>query len=215
MDILFLITGFICACITPFLHYEILGFKGIVYFLILIAFSFFVLAYAILSIYKFKIAKIDYLNSKKIISWNIEQNQMKNSRLPYVFSLMFGVALGVFLAIKQVPFSSNLLLSLALAFSCLGWWLMGIKRLKNKEKETDNFLLSHVGLIYDNKVSVFNGYSKGITNVNCDNNNLNIELLNGKKQQIITVEIPKDKQAEVYAFLVDLKEYFSQDANEE
>ena len=79
----------------------------------------------------------------------------------------------------------------------------------------DNFLLSHVGLIYDNKVSVFNGYSKGITNVNCDNNNLNIELINGKKQQTLIVEIPKDKQSEIDAFLVDLKEYFSQDANKE
>ena len=92
---------------------------------------------------------------------------------------------------------------------------MGIKRLKNKQKETDNFLLSHVGLIFNRKVSVFNGYSKGITAVNCENSKLNIELLNGKKQQIITVEVPKDKQAEVDAFLVDLKEYFSQDGNEE
>lgn len=213
MDILFLITGFICASITPFLHYEILGFKGTLYFLILIAFSFFVLAYAILSNYKFKIARIDYLNSKKIISWNIEQNDKKKSKIPYLFSLAFGVILGLFLAIKQVPFATNLLLSLAFSFSCLGWWLMGIKRLHNKEKETDNFLLSHMGLIYNNKVSVFNGYSKGIIGVNCENKKLNIELLNGKKQQIITVEIPMDKQSEVDAFLVDLKEYFSQNGN--
>lgn len=215
MDILFLITGFICACITPFLHYEILGFKGIVYFLILIAFSFFVLAYAILSIYKFKIAKIDYLNSKKIVSWNIEQKQIRISKITYLLSLLFGIGLGVFLAIKQVPFLSNLLLSLALAFSCLGWWLMGIKRLNSKKNETDNFLLSHIGLIYNNKISVFNGYSKGIIGVNSENNKLNIELLNGKQQQTVTVEIPNDKQAEVDVFLVDLKEYFNQDGNEE
>lgn len=215
MDILFLITGFICACITPFLHYEILGFKGTVYFLILIAFSFFVLAYAILSFYKFKIAKIDFLNSQKIVSWNIEQTEKKKSTLPYIFSLIFGIVLGAFLAIKQVPFVSNLLLSLALAFTCLGWWLMGGKRLYKKENETDNFLLSHIGLIIHNKVYVFNGYSKGITNVTSSNNNLNIELLNGKKQQSIIVEIPEDKKAEIDIFLADLKEYFSQNAIEE
>ncbi len=213
MDILFLITGFICACITPFLHYEILGFKGLVYYLILVAFSFFVLAYAILSVYKFKIARIDYLQSKKIISWNIKSEAKKQSYIPFVLSLIFGVCLGLFLAIQQVPFVSNLLLSLAFAFSCLGWWLMGIKRVNAKENTVDNFLLSHDGLIYNNTIYIFNGYSKGITAVNKENNKLNIEVINGKKQQTITLEIPEDKESEVDAFLVDLKEYFNQDGN--
>ena len=166
MDILFLITGFICACITPFLHYDILGFKGTAYFLILVVFAIFVLAYAILSIYKFKIARIDYLESKKIVSWNTTTDLKKQTKLPYILSLVFGVCLSVFLGIKQVPFLSNLLLSLALAFTCLGWWIMGIKRLTNKENSIDNFVLSHEGLIYNNSVNIFNGYSKGIVAVN-------------------------------------------------
>ncbi len=215
MDILFLVTGFICACVTPFLHYDVLAFKGTLYFLILIVFAFFVLAYAILSFYKFKIAKIDYLNAKKIVSWNIEQPEQKSSKIPYVFSLIFGIALGVFLAIKQVPFTSNLLLCLALAFTCLGWWLMGIKRFINKKNELDNFVLSHVGLIYKNKTSIFNGYSKGIVDVKIYENQLQLNILNGKKQETIKLDIPNDKKAEVDAFLVDLKEYFSQDGNEE
>ena len=213
MDILFLLTGFICACIVPFLHYDFLLFKGTAYFLILIVFTFFVLAYTILSIFKFKIARVDYLLSKKIVSWQMETKTKKPSIIPYVFSLFFGICLGVFLAIKSVTLLSNILLSLALAFTCLGWYLMGVKRYNNKINETDSFLISHMGLIYNNEVYVFNGYSKGITSVKKEDKKLHLDLINGKKQSNIIVEIPDEKLAEVDAFLIDLKEYFNSDGD--
>ncbi len=215
MDILFLLTGIICACIVPFLHYNFLLFKGTAYFLILIVFAFFVLAYAILSIFKFKIARVDYLLSKKIVSWQMESETKKASRVPYILSLFFGILLGAFLAIKSVDLLSNILLSLALAFTCLGWYLMGVKRYNNKIKETDSFLISHMGLIYNNKVYVFNGYSKGITGVKKENKELHLDLINGKKQSNIIIEIPDEKSAEVDAFLIDLKEYFNSDGDKE
>ena len=209
MDILFLITGFICAAIVPFLNIEFLGFKGTVFYFIMVLFAFFVLAYAILSVFKFHIARIDFLLDKTIISWNIPAENKKQVRFPYYISLTAGLILGTILAVNSVPVITNILLSLACAFVCLGWLIMGIKRLNSKKLSNDNFVLSHMGMIYKDKVTVFNGYSKGIINVKKDDGKLVFSILKNKKEKRFSLDIPDNKTAEVDAFLTDLKDYFN------
>lgn len=215
MDILFLITGFICASIVPFLNIDVLGFKGTVFYFIIVLFAFFVIAYVILSAFKFYITRIDYLANKTIVSWNVPAEEKKQIKFPYFISLTAGLLFGIMLAVNSVALLTNILLSLACAFTSLGWLLMGIKRLNLKKESIDNFVLSHMGLIYNGKATVFNGYSKGFLNVKKENDNLVICILENKKEKQLSLNIPENKSADVDAFLLDLKDYFNGASNEE
>lgn len=214
MDILFLITGFIFAIIIPIINIELLRFKGFLYAFLIIVFAIVVLAYVILSIYKFKISKIEYVKSKTIVSWNIPSNENKRSRNHFIFSLIFGVLFGIFIYFKSFDLILSILSSLAFSFTTLGWWLMGIRRLNTKLNETDSFVLSHIGLIFNGKTDVFNGYSKGIICAEKINDTLILNLLKNKKEQQLKIEIPQDKIGDIDAFLKDMNEYFSGEENE-
>ena len=208
MSLLYLLTGFIFALIVPILNFSALQIKGLIYFVVIILFLVIVVAYVFLSAYKYKIAKIDFLNSNKIVSWKIKIEE-KSSKTEYIISLIAGICLGVVLAVNGVFIVYNILLSLALAFITLGWWSVGKKRLQSKRNETDNFILSHMGLIYGDSVDVFDGYSKGILSVIREDNVLKISILKRKKQEETVVNIPDDKIADVDTFLKDLEEHFN------
>ena len=214
MDILFLLTGCIFSFIVPIVNLNVLGFKGFVYCFIMILFSILVLAYTILSIYKYKISKIDYLKSKTIVSWDNGKPDTKNSRLPFIISLVSGLLLGIFVYFNSIGLLNSILLSLACAFIVLGWWLMGRKRLENKINSTDTFLLSHTGIIYNGKVEIFNGFSKGITSAKKEDNYLILTILKNKKQTELKFIIPSDKTDAVTSFLKDMNEYFSGESDE-
>ena len=213
MDILFLLTGFICALIVPLININFLGFKGFLYCFIMIIFAFVVLAYVILSVFKLKISKIDYLKSKSIVSWDVDYEK-KSSNLPYILSLIFGILFGIFVYFKNIGLIASILLSLACAFTILGWWLMGINRINAKFLEINSFLLSHMGIIYKGKIDVFNGYSKGITEAKRVDNTLILSILKNRKIEEIKLDIPSEKSEEVDAFINDLKNYFDGEANE-
>ena len=91
---------------------------------------------------------------------------------------------------------------------------MGIKRIENKLNETDSFLLSHMGIIYKNKVEIFNGYSKGVTSAKRENNTFVLTLLRKKEEKEIKIDIPEDKIEEVDTFLKELNNYFNGEDNE-
>ncbi len=119
-----------------------------------------------LSIAKFFIAKLDFLHSNTIISWNLkEKTEKKASSLPYGISAASGLLVGIFLCVQRVDVTSTIFITLAVAFELLGWWLIAQRRVQDKLNEVPDFLLSHMGLILNKKMSVFNGYSKGITQV--------------------------------------------------
>ncbi len=208
MSVLYLITGFIFAITVPILEFSQIGTKGFLYFLILIVFLIFMLSYVILSVYKFKIAKFEFLNSKKIVSWNIEDEPLK-SKKHYYLSLLTGVVFGALISVKSSNLVYSIMFSLALTFVVLGWCTMGIKRLNDKISSIDNFLISHMGIICKNKAQVFDGYSKGILSIKKENNDLKIVIKKGRKLENITVCIPDDKINEVEAFLNDLKEHLT------
>ncbi len=214
MDIMFLLTGFIFAVIVPIINVDFLGAKGLIYCFIMVVFSILVLAYPILSFYKFKISKIDYLKSKMIISWDNGIVESKRSNLPYLTSLLLGLSIGVFVYFKGIGLLNSILFSLAGAFTILGWWLMGIKRYEKKIQSEDSFLLSHMGIIYNGKIEIFNGYSKGITTAKQENDTLVVTLLKNKKETELKFNIPEEKKDEVTSFLKDLTDYFSGEANE-
>lgn len=213
MDVLFLLTSFICAIIVPCIHYPILQFKGLAYSFILILFVYVVFAYVILSVYKLKIAKINYLDSKRIVSW--DTNDEKNeSKKPYVFSLIVGLLFGIFVYFKGIGLFSAILFSLACAFAVLGWWLMGIKRLQSRLNDCGCFLLSHIGIIYNGNIEVFNGYSKGITSAKKENDYLILSILKNKAENELKIKIPENKIADIDIFLNDLKEFFNGEHDE-
>lgn len=214
MDILYLLTGFVFAFIIPLINIEFLGLKGFVYSLLIIVFAFIVLAYVILSVFKLQISKIDYLKSKTIVSWNVTEQKKKETKKTYILSLLIGLIFGVFVYFKSYNLVISILASLACAFVVLGWWIMGIKRLDSKLNETDYFLLSHVGMIYNNKIDVFNGYSKGIINAERSEKLLILTLIKNKKQSEFKIEIPEEKINEVDDFLKDLSDYFNGDNDE-
>ncbi len=214
MDILYLLTGFVFALVIPIINIEFLGLKGFIYSLLIIIFAFVVLAYVILSVFKLQISKIDYLKSKTIVSWNVTEQKKKETKRTYILSLLIGLIFGVFVYFKSYNLVISILASLACAFVNLGWWIMGIKRLDSKLNETDHFLLSHVGMIYNNKIDVFNGYSKGIINAERAEKLLILTLIKNKKQSEFRIEIPEEKINEVDDFLKDLSDYFNGDNDE-
>lgn len=213
MDILFVITSFICAIIVPIINYQLLGLKGFVFSFILIVFALVVLAYAILSVYKLKISKISYLDSQKIVSWG-KYTEPERSKKPFVISLIIGLAFGILIYFNGSGLFSAILLSLSCAFAVLGWWLMGIKRYQHRLGEVGVFLLSHMGVICNGKTEVFNGYSKGITGAKREENLLVLTILKKKKENDFRIEIPEEKIEEVDNFLNDLKKHFSGENDE-
>ena len=162
---------------------------------------------------KLKISKIDYLKSKTIVSWMVDFTKT-TSKVPYTLSLFLGIVFGVFVYFKNVGLIESILLSLACAFTVLGWWIMGEKRLELKQNENDSFILSHMGIIYKGKVDVFNGYSKGITEAKRIDNILILSVLKNRKCEEIKIDIPEEKSEEVDNFIKDLKDYFDGENNE-
>ena len=213
MYLLFLLTGIILACITPLINLEFLGTKGVAYCLIMIIFGVVVLGFMILSIFKFKISKIEFILKRTIVAWEIENENQKQSVACYVVSLVCGIVLGAYLIFASAGLLNSILLALALAFTVLGLWLLGKKRFSDIKSAAPNFVLSHIGLIYKNRVQIFNGYSKGIISAKEENNELILDLINGKKQEILRLPIPEEKKQDVTDFLTDLEEFFSGEEN--
>lgn len=215
MDILFLITGFLCAALTPIINFDFLGSKGILYSLIMIIFAVVVLAYVILSIYKFYISRIEYIESNIILSWDISVESKKSSKLPFAISLLAGIVLGIVLTLKGAGAVNSILLALACAFTVLGWWIMGQRRLDNKKSSLPTFVLSHIGIIYGNRIIVFNGYSKAVTAVKRDGALLKLNIINGKENYELDIDIPNEQISAVDDFLEDLEKHFNGENDEQ
>ena len=209
MEILFLFTGLLCAMLVSVTNLSLFGVKGVFFFLIMAVFISAVIAYMTLSIAKFFIAKLDFLRSSTIVSWNLPQkDDKKPSFLPYCISAAAGIVIGIFLRIQRVEVTITLLITLAVAFELLGWWLVAQKRVQTKLQEVPDFLLSHMGLIFNGKMSVFNGYSKGITQVEAKDEFLSLTIKKRKQQYTLRLEIPPDKTGDVQAFITDMNDYF-------
>lgn len=216
MEILFLLTGLLCALLVPLSQLTLFGTKGVVFFFIMALFLSAVMAYMTLSIAKFLIAKLDFLRSNTIVSWNLEQKaEKKTSPLPYAVSAAAGILVGVFLRIQRVDVTSTLLITLAVAFELLGWWLIAQKRVQNKLEEVPDFLLSHMGLILNGKMSVFNGYSKGIINVDVQKETLVLTVKKHRQESAISLKIPADQTEAVQNFIADMNDYFKGENNAE
>ena len=216
MEILFLLTGLLCALLVPLSQLTLFGLKGVFFFFIMALFLSAVLAYMKLSIAKFLIAKLDFLRSNTIVSWNLEQKaEKKTSPLPYAVSAAAGILVGVFLRIQRVNVTSAILITLAAAFELLGWWLIAQKRVQNKLEEVPDFLLSHMGLILNGKMSVFNGYSKGITNVDVQKDTLVLTVKKHRQESAISLKIPADQTEAVQNFIADMNDYFKGENNAE
>lgn len=209
MEILFLLTGLLCALLVPVSHFTLFGIKGVFFFLIMALFLSAVMAYMTLSIAKFYIAKLDFLRSNTIISWNLEQKtEEKASLLPYPVSAAAGILVGVFLRLQSVDVTSTILITLAVAFELLGWWLIAQKRVQSKLEEVPDFLLSHMGLILNKRMSVFNGYSKGITQVSVKDSSLSLTVKKHRQEDTLSIDIPADKMEAVQGFITDMNDYF-------
>lgn len=216
MEILFLLTGLLCALLVPLSQLTLFGLKGVFFFFIMALFLSAVMAYMTLSIAKFLIAKLDFLRSNTIVSWNLEQKaEKKTSPLPYAVSAAAGILVGVFLRIQRVNVTSAILITLAAAFELLGWWLIAQKRVQNKLEEVPDFLLSHMGLILNGKMSVFNGYSKGITNVDVQKDTLVLTVKKHRQESAISLKIPADQTEAVRSFIADMNDYFKGENNAE
>ncbi len=202
MYVLFILSGAICAILAAILGSTTP--KEVIYFVILIAFFTFLLAYLILSVAKFYISRIEFLNNTKIVAWG--DYSPKKRKFPYLVAIIAGLFLGSMLILQRVGYVYSLLLSLALAFEALGWQLCSIKRFDQANKYS--FILAHLGMLYNNKISIFNGTTSGITNCAKEENSLNITVLNKKKQTNLLIEIPDNKLSEVDEFLTDMKEFF-------
>jgi len=209
MDILYLISSLICA-MTWCIGKNEYGFKLYAYIVIIELFFMLVLAYLILSIAKFKIEKIKYLKERTIVGWDIEYESSKKEHklLPYVISCICGLILGTALLFADFAYYKVVLLALALAFNILGWWIMAIKRVKSAKQSVPDFLLSHIGMIYGDRVSVFNGYSHGITRASVKDGKLLLTVLKKNIETEYAIAIPEDKKKNVDDFIIDLKEYF-------
>ncbi len=195
--------------LIPLTRLSLFGAKGTLFFVIMILFGMLVLAYAILSIAKFKMAKYDFLLAKQIVSWETgERQDEKQTKLPYVISCACGAVSGCFLVVKETGMLCALLGALAVAFAVLGWWLMAIKRVNAKKAQMPGFVLSHQGLIINGRAEVFNGYSNGITHAANVGGVLKLTVLRKKEENVLSFDIPDDKVSQVDDFLKDLKEFY-------
>ncbi len=215
MYFLFILTGILLGAIIPAFNFDFLGWKGAAYYWIMLAFAIVVLGFMILSVYKSKISKYDYLAATTIVSWDTPRNKKVFPRYAYYISLLSGIVLGIVLIFNAVNFINSILLSLSCAFIVLGIWQLGFLRLNQKIESIDSFLLSHMGIIYNGKIEVFNGYSKGILSAKEENNTLYLNVLRGKQEETLEFKIPDDKLQAVRDFLEDLNKFFAGNENVE
>lgn len=204
MHVLFILSGAVCAAIAAILGSATP--KELIYFLILILFFTFLLAFLVLSVAKFYISRIEFLNNTKIIAWG--KYVPKNRKFPFVLSIVLGVIFGTLLIFQHVPYIYSLLLALALAFEALGLQICAIKRFDAANKNA--FVLAHMGIFFNNNLKIFNGTTSGITSCERLDNKLNLTILNKKKENQITVCIPSEKLDEVDVFLKDIKDFFNE-----
>lgn len=202
MHILFILSGALCAVVAAILGSTTP--KETIYFFLLILFFTFLLAFLFLSVAKFYISRIEFLNNTKIVAWG--KYVPKKRKFPFVLSIILGFGFGAMLIIQRVDYIYSLLLALAFAFQALGWQICAIKRFDAANKNA--FVLSHMGIFFNNKLTIFNGTTSGITNCEKSDNNLNLTILAKKKETKLSLEIPSYKTEEVDTFLKDMKEFF-------
>ena len=213
MDILFLLTGFLCACAVPLCDLAAFDGKALAFYYIMAVFFTFVLAYVILAFYKYRMARLSFLKSQTLLAWETDEpTQKKKSRLPYVLCCAFGLVLGIAMLFTDANRWSIVLFSLALAFVSLGWVLMGQKRLAAKQKEIPGFLLSHMGLIQNGKARLFDGYTRGIKSMTRKDNELILVILNRKKEETLRMIIPDGQADTVDAVIADVKAFMGENA---
>ncbi|MBP5662470.1 MAG: hypothetical protein J6X30_04890 [Clostridia bacterium] len=208
MEWLFLVTGLFSAALLPVLAPTGFEPKALLYYALMVLFAEIVLAYGVLSYAKYRNAKLRYLLSRAIVSWETERPLPKRLFLPYLVSLLFGILLTVLMRINGMDFLTTLLLSLAAAFSLLGWMLMAQKRILRALADAPSFVLAHNGMVNAGKAEVFNGTSRGVIKAGEADGNLCLTVLRGKKTEELLLPIPDDKRQAVTDFLTDMKEYF-------
>lgn len=204
MDILFILSGALCATVAAVLGSATP--KEAIYFIILIIFFSFLLAYLVLSVAKFYISRIEFLKNTQIVAWGEYQPQKR--KFPFFVAIFAGLLLGGTLIIQQVEYPFALLLALALAFETLGWQLCALKRYDASIQNA--FVLSHLGIFFNGKPIIFNGTTSGITNCKKEDATLKLTILKNKKEKEFSFEIPDDKLLRVDEFLVDMKEFFDE-----
>lgn len=210
MDIMFLVTGLLCGIAVPIINSSSLGAKGVAFWIIMVLFFAFVLAYVILGYAKSRCAKISYIAANKIVAWNTGEKGKKKSLIPAgVICILSGILLGVYFFVLNAGYLTALLSALSLAFIAFGWYLMGQKRIKNKFSEYPDFLLSHGGMIFKGKAELFDGATKGILNAETDKNFLCLDVLRKKQQEKISLPIPEEFMGETEEFIKDMKEFFN------
>lgn len=202
--ILFIILGIILSLISVIISYTEV--KAIIYFALLIGFFVLVIAYVTMSVAKLKIAKLDYLKNTSIVYWG--ENEKKAYKFPFILSGILAILFGCMLIVNGADYLHSLLLTLGLGFELCGWILVALKRYN--EKNNHAFILSHMGMLYNGKIRIFNGSTKGIIDCKSENGNLIITLINNKKEETVSVKIPQDKILEVDDFLTDLRSFFDE-----
>lgn len=213
MDVLFLLTGFLCACAVPLCDLAAFDGKSLAFYYIMAVFFTFVLAYVILSFYKYRMARLSFLKSQTLLSWETDEPApAKKNLLPYILCCAFGLILGIALLFTDAGRWSIVLFSLAVAFISLGWVLMGQKRLKAKLQEIPGFLLSHMGLIQNGKARLFDGYTRGIKSMTRENHELILVILNRKTEETLRMIIPDGQADAVDAVIADVNAFMRENA---
>lgn len=213
MDLLFLFTGLVCGVLVPVLNGSLLGTKGVIFWIIMVLFFAFVLAYVVLGYAKSKCAKINYIAANKIVAWNTGETGKKKSLVPAgTVCIVSGTALGVYFIVSGAGYLTALLGALSLCFVLFGWYLVGQKRIKNKLNEYPDFLLSHGGMIFKGKAELFDGATRGILDAKTENNSLCLDILRKKERERISLPIPEENRAETEDFIKDMKEFFNGEA---
>lgn len=202
MHVLFILSGALCAVVAAILSSATP--KEFIYFLLLILFFTFLLAFLVLSVAKFYISRIEFLNNTKIVAWG--NYSPKKRKFPFVLAIALGLLFGALLILQRAGYVYSLLLALALSFEMLGWQICALKRFD--ASNSYSFILAHMGAFIDGKLTIFNGSTSGITKCEKEDTKLNLTILNKKKESLISLEIPNDKLDEVDVFLKDMKEFF-------
>ncbi len=211
MDILFLVLGTLIWLAIPCIEYGVLGGKVALFIAIMVLFFVFVIAYGILSVYKYFMAKLNCIVQNKIVEWDngfVYKN--KSVLTEFIFCGIFGILVGTVMIIKGISYLPSLCGAVGGAFVSFGWVLLGTKRIDKIKNGVQGFFLSHVGLIYNGKAEYFNGTTKGILSAEEKDGYLVLEILCKKKTETLKVQIPDDKKDDVNKFIADMKDFFNE-----
>lgn len=212
LELLAIIIGLLLAAAFPIA--SAMPSEALLYYIIMVGFSFLVLAFMFLSYAKLRIARIDYARAKEMFSWSLPNEPTSETMSPNMIRIIISATFGILLCsamllLTDIPPLQSILAAGILTVFCIGIWGISSKRIAYKTATLPDFMLSHNALVFLKKITFLDGTKNAIYETALNGDFLKLGLKQGRKTLKLSIPVPTDKKNDVQTFLSELEQHFA------